>query len=64
MYPVSLLGTIVENVIDMIGYFGDIAAVGPVSAFLLLVGSLLLGVSVAVLGGLTAGAALDLVTRE
>lgn len=56
--------SVVENVTRLIGEFTAIALGDPFSAFLLAVGSLLIALSVGVLGYLALGAAVDLVIPD
>ncbi|WP_433625398.1 hypothetical protein [Halomicrococcus sp. NG-SE-24] len=46
---------LVQNVIDMVNLFGDVAATNPLSALLLLVGAILVGFSMLVFGYLSVG---------
>ena len=54
---------LVQSIVDMPGRFIDIALTDPISAVLILVGAVLVGVSSAVFGYLSLGAALSLFTR-
>jgi len=58
----GLVGELVESILETPGAFGDVAANDPVAAVLLLVGLGFLGFASAVMGYLTLGAAVDLVT--
>ncbi len=60
----SLLGELIDSIVSMPGEFLDVVTVDPLSALLVLVGGLLIGVSVAVMGYLTLGAAVDLITPD
>lgn len=53
------MASIIQNLIDMVGYFTDVALSNPGSAVLLTFGTLFVTVSVAVFGYLTAGAVVD-----
>jgi len=55
---------LIQNVVEMIRLFTEVALNTPVTAFLLLVGFAFVAGSSLVLGYLAAGAALDLVTPE
>ena len=46
---------LLQNVIDMVNLFGDVAATSPLSALLLLVGAILVGFSMLVFGYLSVG---------
>lgn len=59
----SLAMELVQSIIDMPGRFIDIALTDPISAVLILIGAAFVGVSSAVFGYLSLGAALSLVTR-
>jgi urea transporter len=59
----SLAMELVQSIIDMPGRFIDIALTDPISAVLILIGAALVGVSSAVFGYLSLGAAFSLVTR-
>lgn len=58
------MASIIQNVVDMIGYFGDAAVSFPSSILLLLMGGALILFSSLVLGYLAAGAAVDYVIPE
>ncbi|WP_226011878.1 hypothetical protein [Halomicrobium salinisoli] len=60
----SLLGELIESIVQMPGRFVSIATSDPLSALLILIGGALIGVSVAVMGYLTLGAAVDLITPD
>lgn len=60
----SLHTKLIDSVLDMPGAFADVAAHDPLSAVLLGIGALLTFFSMAVFGGLTLGAVVDLVTPE
>jgi hypothetical protein len=51
-------GGLIESVVQLVGEFGKVATVDPISAVLLLLGAVLTGVSVVVFGYLTVGAVL------
>ncbi|MFC7081545.1 hypothetical protein [Halorussus caseinilyticus] len=55
---------IIQNIVDMIGYFADAATAFPTSILLLATGFVLITGSSLVLAYLTAGAAIDLITPE
>lgn len=56
--------SIIQNVIDMIGYFADVATAFPTSFILVLTGFALVTIAVAVFGYLTAGAIVDFIIPE
>lgn len=58
----SVVSELIQSVIDAPGMFLDIATQGPISAVLLVMGALLVAVAVAVFGGLTAAAVVELFT--
>lgn len=58
----SVLSRLIQSVLDAPGMFLDIATQGPISAILLAMGALLVAVAVAVFGGLTAAAVVELLT--
>ncbi len=64
MTAVTPLNLLVEQFSEMNDYFMTVAAADGLAAVLLAVGTLLIAGSVAVMGYLTAGAAVDLVTRN
>lgn len=53
-----------RSAIDMVGEFGQVASVDPLTAVLLVVGAVLVLFPVAVMGFLSLGALADLVTRD
>ena len=59
----SLAMELVRSIIDMPGKFVDIALTDPISAILILIGAVIVGVSSAVFGYLSLGAAFSLVMR-
>ncbi|WP_276270638.1 hypothetical protein [Haloarcula litorea] len=59
----GLLTELVQSVIDAPGKFVDIMLFDPLSAVLVLIGALLVGVSSAIFGYLSLGAAASLFTR-
>ena len=59
----SLVSQFVQSVLDAPGKFVDIAMTDPISAVLILIGAALVGVSSAVFGYLSLGAAASLVVR-
>ena len=59
----SLLVELIQSIIDMPGRFIEIALFDPLSAILILIGAVFVGVSSAVFGYLTVGAAVSLVMR-
>jgi len=59
----SLIAELIRSIIDMPGQFIDIALFDPISALLILVGALLVGLASAVFGYLSLGAAVSLVMR-
>lgn len=58
------MASIIQNVLDLIGYFGDAAVSFPSSILLLLIGGALILFSSLALGYLAAGAAVDYVIPE
>lgn len=60
----DFLSQLVDSIVEMPDLFADVAAVDPLSALLLVVGALLVGVSVGVFGVLSLGAVLNLVSPE
>jgi len=54
----------VENVVQLVDLFVEVARGDPLSAPLLLIGALLVGVTVAVAGYLSGGALVSLVTSR
>ncbi|WP_158055274.1 hypothetical protein [Halorussus halophilus] len=58
------MATIIQNVLDMVGYFTDVALSDPISAVLLALGAFFVAASSAVMGYLTLGAALDAVVPD
>lgn len=52
------------SAVDMVGEFGQVASVDPLTAVLLVVGAVLVLFPVAVMGFLSLGALADLVTRD
>lgn len=63
-WSMSTVSRLVESVLEMPVRFADIAAHDPLSAVLLVIGALLVGVSSAVFGFLVVGAGVDLVTPD
>ena len=59
----GLLVQLVQSIVDMPGKFIDIALFDPLSAVLILIGAVLVGVSSAVFGYLSIGALFSLVIR-
>jgi len=59
----SLLAELIQSIIEMPGQFIDIALRDPISALLILVGALFVGLASAVFGYLSLGAAVSLVMR-
>lgn len=59
----SLATELVQSIIDMPGKFLDIALADPISAVLILIGAVLVGLASAVFGYLSLGAAASLVIR-
>ena len=59
----SLATELVQSIIDMPGKFLDIALSDPISAVLILIGAAIVGLSSAVFGYLSLGAAASLVIR-
>ncbi len=57
-----MIGTLIDNVVRMGELFAGIAGADPLSAILIAVGNVLMLAAVGVLGYLTLGAAVDLVT--
>lgn len=60
----SLVSEFVQSLVDAPGKFADVAAQGPVEAFLVLMGALLVGAPLALFGLLVAGAAAELVIPD
>jgi hypothetical protein len=58
------MASIIQNVVDMIGYFTDAALAFPTSIILLTVGFVLVTGSSLVLGYLALGAAIDFIVPE
>lgn len=58
------MASIIQNVIDMAGYFQDAATAFPTSVILLLMGTLLIVGSSLVMAYLTAGAVVDFIIPE
>ncbi|USZ67068.1 hypothetical protein NGM10_10030 [Halorussus salilacus] len=66
-YPQRALSdmvSIIQNVVDMVGYFSEVALSSPLSALLMLFGFLFVAGSSLVMAYLAAGAAVDYVTPE
>ncbi|WP_132058003.1 hypothetical protein [Halorussus amylolyticus] len=55
---------LIQNVLDMISLFTDVALNGPLPAILLAFGTLFVAVSVAAFGYLTLGAVVDFILPE
>lgn len=55
---------LIQSIIDMPGEFADVATADPLSAVLVAIGGLLTFAAMAVFGGLTLGAVVDLLTPE
>jgi hypothetical protein len=54
------MSIVVDNVVDLVGYFSDVATTQPPFLVILLaIGALLTGVSVTIFGGLALGALLS-----
>lgn len=60
----SLVSDFVDSLVEAPGEFADVAAQGPIEAFLVLMGALLVGAPLALFGLLVAGAAADLVIPD
>jgi hypothetical protein len=60
----SLVSEFVQSLVDAPGEFADVAAQGPIEAFLVLMGALLVGAPLIVFGLLVAGVAADLVIPD
>ena len=58
------MASIIQNVLDMIGYIGDAALSFPTSILLVLTGFVLITGSVLVFAYLTAGAVVDLLIPD
>lgn len=58
------MASIIQNIVDMIGYFGDAATSFPSSVLLLLIGGALIAFSSLALAYLAAGAAVEYVIPE
>ncbi|WP_137283987.1 hypothetical protein [Halorussus salinisoli] len=58
------MASIIQDVVDMVGYFTDAAFAFPTSILLLAVGFVLVVGSSLVMAYLTAGAVVDLITPE
>lgn len=52
------MSILLDNALELVRYFGDVATANPTSAVLLAIGAVVTGVAVAVFGGLTLGAVL------
>ena len=55
---------VIQNVLDMFGYFGDAAGAFPLSSLLLLFGFLFIAFSSLFLGYLALGAAVDFILPD
>lgn len=55
---------IVQNLIDMVNYFTDVATADPVSGLLVALGAFFVGFSSLVFGYLTLGAAVDAIIPD
>jgi len=60
----SLVSEFVQSLVDAPGEFADVAAQGPIEAFLVLMGALLVGAPLILFGLLVAGVAADLVIPD
>ncbi|WP_135826888.1 hypothetical protein [Halorussus ruber] len=58
------MASIIQNIVDMVGYFSDAAFAFPTSILLMAMGFILVTGSVLVFAYLTAGAVLDLFIPE
>ncbi|PSP57414.1 hypothetical protein BRC82_00215 [Halobacteriales archaeon QS_1_67_19] len=58
------MASLIQNVVDLIGYFTEVALSNPLSALLLLCGFVLVAFSSAVFGVLTAGAVVDFILPD
>jgi urea transporter len=59
----SLLSELIQSIVDAPGRFVDIALADPIAGVLILIGAVLVGISSAVFGYLSLGAAASLVFR-
>lgn len=59
-----VLDDIVESFQELPGLFADVATVDPISAVLVLMGAILVGVSMGAFGLLVLGAAVEFVTPD
>lgn len=60
----SLVSEFIQSLLDAPGKFADVAAQGPIEAFLVLMGALLVGAPLVFFGLLVGGAAADLVIPD
>jgi len=60
----SLVSEFVRSLVDTPGEFADVAAQGPIEAFLVLMGAVLVGAPLILFGLLVGGAAADLVIPD
>ncbi|WP_436935802.1 hypothetical protein [Halovenus marina] len=59
-----VLGELVQSILDAPGIFADIATHDPLSAVLIGIGAVLVGVSLGAFGLLTAGVVVDLIRPD
>jgi hypothetical protein len=60
----TTIGDVVQSAVELLFSFAEIAQYDPLSALLLGVGGIIMVATMGVMGWLTAGAALDLVTPD
>lgn len=60
----SIVARLVQSILDMPGAFEPAATQDPLSTVLILIGALLVGAASVVFGGLTLGAAIDLILPD
>jgi hypothetical protein len=60
----TTIGDVVQSGVELLFSFAEIAQYDPLSALLLAVGGIIMFATMGVLGWLTAGAAIDLVTPD
>jgi hypothetical protein len=60
----SVLSDLIQSIVDMPAEFADIAAQGPIEAFLILMGAVLVGAPVAFFGLLVFGAVIEFITPD
>jgi hypothetical protein len=58
----AILSDLLDSIVEFPSAIGEVAAQSPITAVLVAIGALLIGVSMAVFGYLSLGAAVDFVT--